>query len=178
MCHNNPLHIWRTKKQRCTLVWVNISFFGVKKHQRPTIIQFFGQKFLCFSPRRSGWESVVTCLSTTTFWMVLCKIVRGKKTLVDTPNPMKFQAYAKNKLGMDGLISQRLLLKLGNSPRKWWYGIKFIYLFIVALVDVNNYNTWIDLRESRLKYINYYASNVMLNENNIHVVRNIVFFWD
>jgi hypothetical protein len=79
---------------------------------------------------------------------------------------------------MDGLISQRLLLKLGNSPRKWWYGIKFIYLFIVALVDVNNYNTWIDLRESRLKYINYYASNVMLNENNIHVVRNIVFFWD
>lgn len=75
MCHNNPLHIWRTKKQRCTLVWVDISFFGVKKHQRPTIIQFFGQKFLCFSPRRSKWESVVTCLSTTTFLMVLYKIV-------------------------------------------------------------------------------------------------------
>jgi hypothetical protein len=45
-------------------------------------------------------------------------IVGGKKTLVDTPNPMKFQAYAKNKLGMDGLISQRLLLKHGNSTRK------------------------------------------------------------
>lgn len=101
-----------------------------------------------------------------------------KKTLVDTPNPMKFQAYVKNKLGMDGLISQRLLLKPTNYIRKWWYDIKYIYLFIVVLVDVNNYNTWIDLRESRLKYINYYASNVMLNENNIHVVRNIDFFWD
>jgi len=105
-------------------------------------------------------------------------IVGGKKTLVDTPNPMKFQAYAKNKLGMDGLISQRLLLKHGNSTRKWWYGIKYIFLFIVALVDVNNYNIWIYLRESRLKYINYYASNVILNENNIHVVRNIDFLGD
>jgi len=45
-------------------------------------------------------------------------IVGRKKTLVDTPNPMKFQAYVKNKLGMDGLISQKLLLKPSNSPRK------------------------------------------------------------
>lgn len=103
-------------------------------------------------------------------------IVGGKKTLVDTPNPMKFQAYAKYKLGMDGLVSQRVLLKLGNSPRKWWYGIKYIFLFIVAFVDVNNYNIWIDLRESRLKYINYYASNIMLNENNIHVEKILNFF--
>jgi len=45
-------------------------------------------------------------------------IVGRRKTLVDTPNPMKFQAYVKSKLGMDGLISQKLLLKPSNSPRK------------------------------------------------------------